>query len=215
VHLLLLPVLGYGLGFVAAIPIGATQVEIAKRALADRLVAAAMVVLGSVLSDSLYGVIALYGLAPFFRHRAVVAGFSLVGAVLLTVLGVLTFRENARAQTLDLSNPALGNRPLALVTGFSLAVTNPPMILWWLVGAKIATDPALGIVHAFTRRSASVFLLAGALGIGSYLLLLAFIVRRIKHMITPATHRRVNHVLGFLLFALAFLMLAAAVRDLR
>jgi hypothetical protein len=64
----LLFVLAFGFGFVAAIPLGGSQIEMAKRAMQGHLRAALAVVLGSVTSDVLYGIIALYGIAPFMRE---------------------------------------------------------------------------------------------------------------------------------------------------
>ena len=55
----------YIMGFITAIPIGATQIEIAKRSLNNHLRAAYMVAAGSVSSDVMYGAIALFGVAPF------------------------------------------------------------------------------------------------------------------------------------------------------
>src|SRR5512142_656276 len=60
--LLLLFALLLGIG--AAIPIGPCQVETVKRAITGHLVASEMVVLGSASADAIYGVIALYGIAP-------------------------------------------------------------------------------------------------------------------------------------------------------
>lgn len=209
---LLLP-LAYVLGFFAAIPIGATQVEIAKRAMADRLDTAGMVVVGSVASDIMYGAIALFGLAPFMSDTHVVGVFALIGAAVLLVLAFFTFRHVAQAAELNTGSPAVRSRPLSLVTGFSLAVTNPPIMFWWLVGVKIAQD--LGLADTFTPRVSALFLVFGGLGLGSYLSLLAVIVRRIKHMISARAQHRMHVVLGILLLALAGYLLVTAIHDLR
>ena len=82
------------MGFFTAIPIGATQIEIAKRSLNNRLQAGLMVVLGSVSSDVMYGFIALFGVAPFLRNLRVIAIFKLVGAAFLLILAFCTFRQN-------------------------------------------------------------------------------------------------------------------------
>lgn len=64
---MLLFLLAYGLGFVAAIPVGGSQIEMAKRATGGHLRSAVMVVVGSVSSDILYGIVALFGVAPFME----------------------------------------------------------------------------------------------------------------------------------------------------
>ena len=211
--MLALLLLAYALGFLAAIPIGATQVEIAKRALADRLDAALMVVLGSVASDVMYGAIALFGLAPYLRHPRVMSGFGMVGAAILLVLACFTFRHVASARDLRAGGPAVRSLRLSLATGFSLAVTNPPIMLWWLVGVKIAAD--LGLRSPTTPRTATGFLVSGGLGLGSYLTLLALGLRRAKHMISPRTERRVYVVLGVVLIALAAYLVVTSLLELR
>jgi hypothetical protein len=47
-HGALLFLLAYALGFVAAIPLGGSQIEVAKRAIGDELVATGLVVVGSL-----------------------------------------------------------------------------------------------------------------------------------------------------------------------
>jgi LysE type translocator. len=53
------------MGFVAAVPVGATQLEIARRSLNGYFSSALMIMVGSVISDVMYGIIALFGIAPF------------------------------------------------------------------------------------------------------------------------------------------------------
>ena len=74
------------MGFCAAVPVGATQIEIAKRSLNSHLRAAYMVALGSVSSDVMYGFIALFGVAPFLKEKIVVAVFGLVATIILWLL---------------------------------------------------------------------------------------------------------------------------------
>jgi threonine/homoserine/homoserine lactone efflux protein len=213
VTLALVALLAYALGFLAAIPIGATQVEIAKRAIAGRLDTALMVVLGSVLSDVMYGVLALFGLARFVSDRRVVAGFGLVGSLALSGLAWLTMRQAAQARQLEDGSPAVRSRSRSFGVGIALAVTNAPIVFWWLLGVQAATQ--LGLVTTLTPRLAGAFVLMGGLGIGGYLTLLALIVRRVKHLLSPASERRLHLVMGVLLVVLAVYMLGSAVRTLR
>jgi len=93
--------LAIGLGFLAAIPVGGSQIEAAKRAMHGHLWAAWMVILGSVSSDIMYGVIALYGIAPFLEGPRVMAIFSAVGGVVLWVLAYWTLKESKKPPTFD------------------------------------------------------------------------------------------------------------------
>jgi len=98
---LLLFLLAVGLGFVAAIPIGGSQIEMAKRVLSGQRWAAAMVILGSVSSDILYGIVAVFGIAPFMDTPWVLAAFNAVGALVLWVLAFVTVRESRRPSGID------------------------------------------------------------------------------------------------------------------
>ena len=80
----------YLMGFFTAIPIGATQIEIAKRALNHKFWAALMVVFGSVASDVMYGGVALFGIAPLLSEKRFVAWFNPGFVVIENVPGLLT-----------------------------------------------------------------------------------------------------------------------------
>ncbi len=125
------------MGFFTAIPIGATQIEIAKRSLNNQLQAGLMVVFGSVSSDVMYGFIALFGVAPFLRNQMVIAIFKMVGAAILLILAFFTFRQNTKADIMNLTDSILKDKRLSFITGFSLALTNPVMIFWWLIGTQV------------------------------------------------------------------------------
>ena len=194
--------LAAGLGFVTAIPIGGSQIEAAKRAIHGHLRAAWTVVLGSVSSDIMYGVIALFGVAPFLEVPWVMAVFSAVGAVVLWVLAYLTLRESKKPHRLRLDLNSLKSKRWAYVTGFSLAVTNPPMILTWLYGVTLARH--LGLASPFTAGVKATFIAGGALGLGGYLAGLSLVIYHLKHFIPMKAIGRVYYWMGIGLFLLSF-----------
>jgi len=195
---LLTALIALGFGFVTAIPVGATQIEIAKRSLNRQLKAALMVSAGSVASDMLYGFLALYGIAPFFNRKIVLGGFEAMGAVLLWILGILTLRESGREKILSFNNGKLGGKRLSFVTGFSLAITNPMMIFWWLIGMHCIAD--LDLIDHHGKLMSLIFLMFGGLGLGAYLTLLASTLYKINRFITENAMQRIYVVLGFGLF---------------
>jgi threonine/homoserine/homoserine lactone efflux protein len=202
--------LAVGMGFVTAIPVGGSQIEAAKRAIHGHLRAAIMVVLGSVSSDIIYGVIALFGVAPFLDIPWVMAVFSAVGAVVLWALAYLTLRESKKPHHLRLDLNSLKSKRWAYVTGFSLAVTNPPMILTWLYGATLAKH--LGLATPFTVHAKAIFIAGGALGLGGYLASLSLVMHRIKHFIPLKAIGKVYYWLGIALFLLSFFFVYNFVR---
>jgi threonine/homoserine/homoserine lactone efflux protein len=206
----LLFLLAFGLGFVAAIPVGGAQIEMAKRAVAGHGRAAAMVVLGSVSSDVVYGGVALFGIAPFMEWRWVLAAFNAAGAVVLWVFGFLTLRESRKPHDLAAERPALRSRRWAYVTGFSLAISNPQIMLSWLLGVALAKH--LGLATPLPRSAKVLFIAGGVLGLGSYLGILGAVVYRVKHFIPAGALRRVYFWLGVTLFLLSLYFVYGAAR---
>src|SRR4030042_171513 len=202
----------YSLGFVSAIPIGPAQIEIAKRSLNNHLWAAVMVVCGSLASDVMYGVIALFGVAPFFNNQKAVAIFELCGAVILWILAFLTLREGTRPHLLEFTPSFLKSRRIAFITGFSLSVINPMMIFWWLVGVQIVRH--LDLVDAFTPALAISFVLCGALGLATYLTALAVALHWAKKFFTNKAMRKIYVALGLVLILLSLYFLVNSLRIL-
>ena len=199
----------YFMGFFTAIPIGATQIEIAKRSLHNQLPAALMVVLGSVSSDVMYGFIGLFGVAPFLKNEIVIAIFELVGAVILWILAFFTFKEVAKPHIMDFTRSVLKNRRLSFITGFSLAITNPMMVFWWLIGVQVVRD--LSLVNTFTPAISVSFLFFGGLGLASYLTVLAMVVHWVKRFLSNRVMRRIYFVLGLVLVILSFYFLISSI----
>jgi threonine/homoserine/homoserine lactone efflux protein len=207
---LFLFLLAFGLGFAAAIPVGGSQIEMAKRAVHGHLRSASMVVLGSVSSDVLYGVVALFGIAPFMETPGILATFNALGAVLLWGLAILTLRESRRPHELDPGRAALTSRTRAYVTGFSLAFSNPQMVVSWLLGVTLAKH--LGIASPFPASGKAVFIAGGALGLASYLALLGGVMYRVKHYVPLAALGRVYFWLGIVLLGLSGFFVYGALR---
>jgi len=200
------------MGFFTAIPIGATQIEIAKRSLNDHLRAAFMVVLGSVSSDVMYGFIALFGIAPFFDNRTIVAVFELIGTVILWILAFFTLRQSARPQLLDFNRSLLKSRRLSFVTGFSLAITNPMMIFWWLIGVQIVRH--LQLVDTLTPAVSLLFLFFGGLGLATYLTTLTLVLHWAKKFVSNKAMQKIYLVLGIVLVILSIYFLVSSLKGL-
>ena len=202
----------YVMGFMTAVPIGATQIEIAKRSLNNHLRAAYMVALGSVASDVMYGSIALFGVVPFLKNKLVLGIFGLVATLILWLLAFFTFRDGTKANMLELTHVTLKSKRLSFVTGFSLAVTNPMMIVWWLIGVRIIRD--LALVENFDTNLSLMFLAAGGLGLASYLFTLANTLHWAKKFISNEMMKKVNYGLGVVLILLSFYFLGTSINTL-
>jgi len=95
----------------------------------------------------------------------------------------------------------LRSKRLSYVTGFSLAVTNPMMILWWLFGLHFAQE--LHLVNTLAPTVSVTFLVFGGLGLGSYLTTLMLVLHHTKKLLSDKTQRRIRYWLGVVLLVLA------------
>jgi len=198
----LLFVFALGLGLVAAIPLGGCQVETIKRAVSGHLLPAWMVACGSASADLIYGAIALFGVAPLLEAPRVAMAFNALGAVLLWVLSYLTFQHSRHPQDLALSRMVLKSRRWAYLTGLTLGLSNPPIVLSWLLGLAAATQ--LGLATPLTTTTKLVFLAGGTLGLGGYLSVLAAVLHRLNRVISVRTIGRIYYWLAVTLFCLSF-----------
>ncbi|MEJ2637321.1 MAG: LysE family transporter [Calditrichia bacterium] len=201
--------LAYVMGFLTAIPVGATQVEIAKRSFNDRLLSAFMVVAGSVSSDMMYGFIALYGIAPFLRNKNVMVYFWLTGTIILWILAFFTFRQVRKIHKINFDSRALKNRKLSYITGFSLAVTNPMMIFWWLFLLQLVRS--LNLLDHHRSLFAALFIVFGGMGLASYLSLLAYVLHRVKKFMSERLMKRIYFFLGIILVIVSIYFLIRSI----
>jgi threonine/homoserine/homoserine lactone efflux protein len=197
------------LGFIAAIPAGPIQVEVMRRSINGHLKAAFMVVLGAFVSDLLYGSIAFFGISPFLKERVVMALFWLGGSLILVLLGAFTIRNAASRDGSDTGSKYLIKKRWAFLGGLSLSGTNPMMIFWWLLGARIFID--IGLIDALTHRIAVSFLIAGGLGLASYLVILSLVLYWVKRFISVKRIKQINIGFGIILILLAFYFLYGSI----
>jgi threonine/homoserine/homoserine lactone efflux protein len=199
--IVLLFLFALGLGVLAAVPVGPVQIEAAKRAMAGHLRAALAVVFGSFLTDVGYGVIALFGVAPVLEKPAVLAGFSGAGALILWALAYFTWRESRSPHALNLEESSLADHRWALVTGFLLGASNPPIILSWLFGATVAHR--IGLSPFASAMSKGLYVAGGALGLAAYLSGLAIATQRMRHFLSTRVICRIYFWLAIVLLALS------------
>jgi threonine/homoserine/homoserine lactone efflux protein len=200
----------YSMGFLAAIPVGATQLEIARRSIKGFLSSALMIMVGSVLSDLMYGVIAFWGVLPFLQNPKVIAAFWLLGGIIMIVLGVWAIRDSRPHQAARrYADRPLQLKGVAFVTGFSLALTNPFMIAYWLIGAHLLKN--FGLIQKYGTSDIILFLSVGALGLGSYLAVLSLSVYKAKRFFSNRSIRRITVALGITLLVASTYFIVHAV----
>lgn len=189
---LALVVLGLVSGFLSAIPIGAVQLQVIKKALKGHDRTALAIALGSGTSDLIYGVFTLFGLGGFMTSARFQICFYSLGIAVLSYLLYHSIHEH-RNHIPGGNNGTVPERKTGFITGLTLAITNPSIVLWWIVAFKVAID-----ISPFTEATIPlriIFILAGVAGLMGYLVILARIIHRIHRNLSDRVFHRMNMAL--------------------
>lgn len=189
---------GVFLGFISSIPVGAVQLEVIKKTINGHKKPAIATACGSATSDFIYGMLALFGLGDFLLHKDFLIVIYSLGVVVLTYLVFKSYRE--RDYMLHREKRIHYGKRLSFLTGFTIAITNPGMIIWWLVGFRLFADLELFPVIAGPVRA--LFVVSGAFGLCLYLTLLAIILHRYKKSFSEKFLYRTNTFLMVILVVL-------------
>ena len=196
-------VFGVIMGFLSAIPVGAVQLQVIKKAIRGQDKQAVMIALGSGTSDLIYGILTLFGLGGFLMSSRFQLLFYLLGFAVLSFLLFHSIREyRHHVAAVDTSNNSVRNgASYGFITGFTLAITNPSIAFWWIVGFTLFLD--LGLFSEATLLLRIVFVLSGVTGLVGYLIVLASIIHRRHRDIPDSVFRKMNLVLIALFILLA------------
>jgi threonine/homoserine/homoserine lactone efflux protein len=179
------------LGFLSAIPVGAVQLEVARKALNGYLSHAMAVAFGSATSDFIYGVLTLFGFGNFLLHKESQIFIYVVGIAVLCFLFYRSFRE-FRHEYDPSDSPLVYKKRISFLTGFSIAITNPGIIIWWIIGFKLLADLDLFAVAQPSIKL--IFILSSVAGLGGYLMCIAIFLHRMHKAVPDKYIDRMNIV---------------------
>ncbi len=136
---------GLLLGIGAAAPIGPVNVEVTRRTLKHGFRAGFALGCGAVTVDVVYAVLTSLGVAQLTGHPAVFLSIRIIGAILLTVLGVMSWISAIRAlrnmpETIEPT--ALSTLRSGYVTGLLMTFFNPMTLLFWFTAVPATTGSA-------------------------------------------------------------------------
>jgi threonine/homoserine/homoserine lactone efflux protein len=212
IKVVLLTIVSFILGFIAGIPTGSVQVEVIKRALHDRLKPALAVIAGAFVADTIYGFIAFLGIMPFLRNDTFVGIFELICAVLLAVLSFFTFRHADRIHIGGIQQFVLKSKRVSFLIGFSLGIVNPVIIFWWLLSARLISD--IGLSFTPHINFTLIVVISGAIGLGAYLTILAFLINWAKKFVSNSFIKIINYGLGVMLAGLSIYFFVVAIKRI-
>ncbi len=197
--LLGLIIFGLILGFLSAIPVGAVQLEVAKKAINGHLKPAIAVALGSATSDLIYGVLTLFGLGNVLTNKDFQTFIYICGIVVLSFIFFRSLREYRRGPG-DHDTQYVYKKRISFLTGFTIAITNPGMVIWWIVGFKLFLD--LALFEEINAPIKMLFVMSGCFGLGGYLIFIAKTLNRMQKSFSDRFLIRMNLFLMVLLVIL-------------
>lgn len=179
---------GLMLGFLSSIPVGAVQLEVIKKTINGHTKPAIVTALGSATSDLIYGILTLFGFGHFLLHKDFQIFIYIMGIVVLSYLIYKSYGE--REYMLHTEKRVRYKKRLSYLTGFTIAATNPGMIIWWFVGFRIYAD--LNLFPEITAPVKLCFVISGACGLALYLILEALILHRFQKSFSEKFLYRAN-----------------------
>jgi threonine/homoserine/homoserine lactone efflux protein len=198
---------GLVLGFVGSIPVaGPTAVIVAESALDDRPRRGLAIATGAAVAESLYALIAFWGLTAILTRYPMLRPISkLVAGAILCVVGLYLMRRRTRSAPQS-------ERPKArhahdVLFGFTITLLNPTLAVTWTV--------ASGVIHAalparFTELDAFPFALGVCVGIVSWFLVLLQLVCKFRKSVSPAKLDRFVRAAGGVLVGSGVVMAGRA-----
>jgi threonine/homoserine/homoserine lactone efflux protein len=191
-------IFGTVLGFLTSIPVGAVQLEVIKKTINGHKKPAIATAMGSSLSDLLYGMLALFGFGDYLLHKDFQLCIYSLGIAVLSYLIYKSYKE--REYMLHEEKRVRYGKRLSFLTGFTIAITNPGMIIWWFIGFKLFAD--LNMFSVMTAPIKFLFVISGVFGLALYLTLEAVILHRYQKSFSEKFLYRANTIL---MIVLAFL----------
>ena len=198
------------MGFLAAIPAGPVQIEVARRAINGHVRSSFMVIFGAFTVDVLYGVIAFFGIAPFLKKDIVMAAFWLIGGIFLLSLSYIIIINKDRQRFISVRSKHIINHTWGFISGFTLSAVNPMLIFWWLMGQRLFID--VGLIEYFNINIYLFFLAAAGLGLASYLTVLSLFLYWTKQFISANKMQWINFAFGIVLLLIGMYFIFRSIR---
>jgi len=192
---------GLVVGVAISAPIGSVGIYIVHKVIMKGKIPAFFIALGSLTADTLFGIIALFGLRAITaiiteHHRSL----GLLGGVILLYVSIKIFfaktRDNSRYDNLNTRAKDFG-------TGFILTITNPLTAI-----AILGLFAWFGIHGSEISLFSSTILILGLVaGLVTWWLTLTELASHFKSKIKIKSLKIINQVCGVILFILAILVL--------
>ena len=194
---------GLIIGFSVAAPVGPIGVLTIKRTLTEGRVSGFVTGMGAALADTVYGIIAGFGLAAISSFILTQEFWmKLVGGLFLLYLGIKSFVKKPASEAANIDSKGLFNN---FISTFFLTVTNPTTIFSFL-----AIFAGLGLGTTKTEYTSSMTLVLGVfIGSALWWLILSSLVSYFRSKITTNRLIWINRLSGIIIISFGLLALYA------
>jgi threonine/homoserine/homoserine lactone efflux protein len=188
---------GLGLGFAGSVPVaGPTAVVVVESGLQNRPRRGLAVATGAAVAESIYALIAFWGLTTVLNRYPMLRPASRVVAGVVLVLVGLYLMVRKPKPTRSSEGSGAERRAHELIFGFTITIVNPTLFVTWTV-AVAALHSVLSRYFQFIDGPA--FAIGAGIGIVAWFWLLLKLVCRFRRGLSPETLQRVIHVTGAIL----------------
>lgn len=200
---------GLAIGLGAAAPVGPVNLLVIQRTLAGQRGPALLLGLGAALGDMMFGIIAAFGLGAvglLLREHDV--AIRSVGGLAMIGFAVMTWRA-----TPHLADEASGHASRLAALGFSMAITNPATMLFFI--GSFSAIGFLGLGHDTVGHRLNAGLLVSGVLMGSMLwwLMVTGIASRFAGRVSDVHLRRLNQITAIALALFGAGAIFAAFRN--
>jgi threonine/homoserine/homoserine lactone efflux protein len=192
---------GFLVGVAISAPMGSVGIYIVQKIIIKSKTPALIIASGSIVADTLFGIIALFGLRAINviiteHHRSL----SFIGGIILFYISITIFfsktKDNSRYYDIN-------TKAKDFVTGFIMTITNPITAI-----AIIGLLAWFGIHGSEISLFSSTILILGLItGLVTWWLTLTGLTSHFKSKIKIKSLKIINHVCGIIIFILALLVL--------
>ena len=203
--------IGFAFGFFGSMPVaGPIAVLVLHLGLEHDPRHGLYVAIGGALAESLYALLAFWGLSAMLEHYPLVLPASkAVGAFILLGIGTLLMFRKASVALPEAPPQKRSGTKRSFFAGLLITALNPTFIITWT--AAVAALHATGLL-AMTRDQAVPFALGVSGGIVAWFTLLLWLVSRFRGNLSAAFLSRFMKVMGAILVVVGAWM---AVRALK
>jgi len=197
---MLVLLIGFAFGYLGSMPVaGPISVLVLHLGLAHDPRRALYVAVGGAVAESLYALLAFWGLSEVLtRYPMVMPASRMVGSGLLLVLGLAMLLVRPRGATPQ-NQPRQTGRKRSFALGFLITAVNPTLIVTWT--AAVAALNSTGLL-VMDRTSALPFAAAVGVGIISWFLTLLWLAGKWRNRVSGPGLARFMRATGACLAAI-------------